>query len=322
MLRKLFAKLKNYIVRFLRLLMAVFITVGRNIILPGFKGISLYETTIFFINGLKKGSLMIRAKSVSFSFFLALFPSIIFLFSLIPFIPIENLHESIMLSISNALPDRVYLYIEQTISEIIGKQRGDLLSLGFFMALYFSSNGVVGLMKAFNMTSHQVENRSKRELIFVALVLVLIIALILIIATALLVYSSWLIKYLHSEGHVSAQINFIMINVAKWLILFLMILIMISTIYYAAPAGKRPFRFISPGSLLATILSLLFMMVFNYYINNFGQYNKLYGSLGTLIVLMLWINFNSIVLLIGYELNASIYEANVVKGSSPNSNLD
>ncbi len=314
MLQHTFQKTKSTIIRFLRLIRARLVTIGRRIVLPGFDGISLYETTVFFVNGLKKGSLIVRAKSVSFSFLLALFPTIIFFFSLIPFIPIDNLHDSIMLSISNAIPDRVYLYIEQTVNEIIGRQRGDLLSLGFFLALYFSSNGVMGLMKAFNMTSHIIETRSKRELIFVSLFLVFIMAVILIISTALLAYSSWLIKFLHAEGHVSTQITFILIIVAKWIILFLMILVMISMIYYLAPSGKRPFRFFSAGSLLATIMSLLFMMGFNYYIENFGQYNKLYGSLATLIILMLWINFNSIVLLIGFELNASIHEANVVKG--------
>lgn len=313
MLRRLIQKISEHLKAFIRRVKLILIIIGKRIIIPGFEGISLYYTAVFFVGGLKKGSLVIRANSVAFSFLLALFPTIIFFFSLIPFIPINNLHENIMLSISNALPDKVYLYIAQTIDEIIGQQRGDLLSLGFFLAIYFSSNGVMGLMKAFNMTSHIVETRSKRELILVSLFLVLIIALILIVSTAMLIYSSWLIKYLHAEGLVNARITFILIEAAKWIILMLMIFIMISTIYYLAPAGKRPFKFISAGSTLATLMSVIFMMAFNYYINKFGQYNKLYGSLGTLIIMMLWINFNAIVLLIGYELNASIHEANVVK---------
>ena len=320
MMRSFLLRIKNSLVQFLRWLKFSLITIGKKIILPGFEGISLYKTTVFFVDGIKNGALIIRANSVSFSFLLALFPTIIFFFSLIPFIPIDNLHESIMLSLSNALPDRVFIYIEQTVDEIIGQQRGDLLSLGFFLAIYFSSNGVLGLMKAFNMTTHTIENRTKRELIFVSLFLVFIIAMILIISTALLIYSSWLIKYLHTEGLVSAGITFILINIAKWIILFLMILVMISIIYYMAPAGNRPFKFISAGSMLATILSIIFMMAFDYYIENFGQYNKLYGSLGTLIILMLWINFNAIVLLIGYELNASIHEANVIKEQATEQN--
>jgi membrane protein len=283
--------------------------VGTKIVLPGFQGISLYETAVFFIGGLRKGSLVMRANSVSFSFMMALFPTIIFFFSLIPFIPIDNLYENIMLSISNALPDKVFHYIQQTVEEIIGRQRGEVLSLGFLLAIYFSSNGVAGLMKGFNLTTHTVETRSKWQLFIISLFLVFIIALILIISTTLLIFSSWFIKLLMGAVDSSARFTFILVVIAKWVILFMMILMMISTIYYLAPSGKRPFRFISAGSMLATILSLVFMMAFNYYIDNFSQYNKLYGSLGTLIILMLWINFNAIVLLIGFELNASIHEA-------------
>ena len=155
-MRNFLPEIKHNLIRFLRWIRANLVTVGKKIVLPGFEGISIYETAIFFVDGIKNGALIIRANSVSFSFFLALFPTIIFFFSLIPFIPINNLHESIMLSLSNALPNQVFQFIEQTINEIIERQRGDLLSLGFFMAIYFSSNGVMGLMKAFNMTSHTI----------------------------------------------------------------------------------------------------------------------------------------------------------------------
>jgi membrane protein len=214
-----------------------------------------------------------------------------------------------MLSISNALPDKVFLYIQQTVEEIIGRQRGEVLSLGFVLAIYFSSNGVVGLMKGFNLTTHTVETRSKWELLLVSFFLIFIIAIILIISTTLLIFSSWFIDQILGAFELGTRLTFILVVIAKWLILFTMVLMMISTIYYFAPSGKRPFRFISAGSMLATILSLVFMMAFNYYLDNFGQYNKLYGSLGTLIILMLWINFNALVLLIGFELNASIHEA-------------
>jgi membrane protein len=281
----------------------------RKITFPGFRGMPIYDVVKFFVMGIRKSSLISRANSLSFTFLLALFPGILFLFTLIPYIPVDGLQESIMNALADILPGQVFGFLEETITEIVSKHNGEWLSLGFFFALYFSNNGVIGIMKAFNRSAHTIETRSWLKMHLVTLGLQLILVSILIIAAALLILTPVLLNYITSQEIMSASFSVILINMGKWLVLALLILFSLSFLYYLAPAGKKVFRFFSPGSLMATILALIFIALFNLYIDNFAQYNKLYGSIGTLIILMLYININAIALLIGFELNASIYDA-------------
>jgi membrane protein len=281
----------------------------RKITLPGFRGMPIYDVVKFFFMGIRKSSLISRANSLSFTFLLALFPGILFLFTLIPYIPVEGLQGSILNALADILPVQVFGFLEETISEIVSKHNGEWLSLGFFFAFYFSNNGVIGIMKAFNRSAHTMETRSWLKMHLVSLGLQLILVSIILLAAALLILTPVLLNYIASHEVMSAGVSTILINIAKWVVLALLILFSLSFLYYLAPAGKKVFRFISPGSMMATLLSLTFIALFNLYIDNFAQYNKFYGSIGTLIILMLYININAIALLIGFELNASIYDA-------------
>lgn len=281
----------------------------RRVTLPGFRGMPIYDVVGFFFGGIRKSSLLSRANSLSFTFTLALFPAILFLFTLIPYIPVAGLQDTIMNTLANVLPDQVFGFLENTISEIVSKHNGGLLSLGFVMAFYFSNSGVIGIMKAFNRSAHELETRSWIKMQLVSLGLQLIMVLILVVAAALLILTPIFLHYVSSQSIITSNIAIILIQVAKWVILSLLIFLILSFLYYLAPAGKRVFRFISPGSMMATILMLVFVVLFNIYIDHFAQYNKLYGSIGTIIILMMYINISSIALLIGFELNASIYDA-------------
>ncbi|RLD77834.1 MAG: YihY/virulence factor BrkB family protein [Bacteroidetes bacterium] len=282
---------------------------GRKFTLPGFEKMPIYDVVQFFFHGIRKSSLLSRANSLSFTFTLAIFPMILFFFTLIPYVPVAGLQESILNALSNVLPDQVYSFLHSTITEIVSKQSGGWLSLGFFMAFYFSNSGVIGIMKAFNRSAHAIETRSWWKMHMVSLGLQLILITIILIAAALLIFTPIFLHYISENSIVTSGFAIIMIQIAKWLILALLVFLSLSFIYYLAPAGKRVFRFISPGSMLATILALIFIALFNLYIDHFAQYNKLYGSIGTIIILMLYININAIALLIGFELNASIYDA-------------
>lgn len=179
---------------------------------------------------------------------------------------------------------------------------------------------MIGLIKAFNQTSHTIESRSAFKLHLISILLTLIVSTIIILSVSLLIFTSFSIKYLVDEGILTNTLTIYLSSAGKWIIIFFMILSMISFMYYLAPAKERYFKFISAGSTLATILALVFMFGFKYYIEHFSRYNKLYGSIGTLIVLMLWINLNALVLLIGYELNASIHDAKIQKTQVKNNN--
>lgn len=282
---------------------------ARKLTLPGFEKMPIYDVVEFFIRGIRKSSLLSRANSLSFTFTLAIFPAILFIFTMIPYIPVDGLQDSILNSLAKVLPGQVYSFLEVTITEIVSKHNSGLLSLGFLMAFYFATHGVIGIMKAFNRSAHAMETRSWLKMHLVSFGLLLILVTIILIASGLMILTPVFLNYVSSSGMITSSFTIILIKVAKWIILTLLIFLSLSFIYYFAPAGKRVFRFFSPGSTMATLLSLIFIALFNIYIENFAQYNKLYGSIGTIIILMMYINMNAIALLIGFELNASIYDA-------------
>ncbi len=282
---------------------------AKRITFPGFDGMPLYNVMVFFWRSIIDGALTTRASAISFSFFMALFPAIIFLFTLIPYIPIENFQDELFLLIKDMVPINAFLAIEETVKDILTQQRGDLLSLGFFMALIFSTNGLASMMGAFDASLHTFERRTWWGQHLIALVLLVILAVLITIAIGLITYGQHVINYLAENNYLEGQFLFYTLVVAKWLVILFLFFMANSFLYYLAPAKKTKWRFISAGSTLATFLCVITFVGFSYYINRFGQYNKLYGSIGTLLVIMLLMYFLSLILLIGFELNASINEA-------------
>ncbi len=195
--------------------------------------------------------------------------------------------------------------MEETIFDIIKNQNGSLLSFGFFSALYFSTNGFNAMIAAFNETFHEIETRTVITQRLVSLLMVVISTLLIGIAISLIVASELVLHYFIEES----SITFYLILFGKWAILLCLCFCFISFNYYFGAKRRTGFRFLSPGAILATFLTIITCLVFAYYVNNFGNYNKLYGSIGTLIVIMLWIYINSLILLLGFDLNVSIRSA-------------
>ncbi len=289
------------------------ISLSKRIVLPGFDGLPIYDVIKFFITGIQKNSLTTRASSLAFRFFLALFPTIIFLFSIIPYIPIHNFHEQLLELIKQVLPQNAYDLTESTITDLISNKHNGLLSFGFLFAFYLASNGVNSMIIAFNDSYHSVKKGSFIITRLRALLLLIILTLLMIIAIGLIVFSGIFINYLVSHNYLYNDYSIYAIKIGKFLILLFLFFLGISSIYYIGNTRSNKFRFISAGSTLATLLSILLSTGFAYYVNNFATYNKVYGSIGTLIVVMLWLYFNSLVLLIGFELNASISHAKTLK---------
>lgn len=290
------------------------IRLSKKVVLPGFDRIPLYDVTVFFVKGISKGYIASRASAISFNFFLAIFPSLIFFFTIIPFIPIANFQQSLLDLIRDFLPETAFATVQATVEDIITRPRGGLLSLGFVLSLYFTTNGINSLMEAFNSTFHTIETRSYIKQRIISILLVVIITFLLIIAIGLITFGTELLFILLPVHILESNLYFGVIVVSKWLITIAMLFFAISFIYYLAPAKKRQFRFISAGSSLATLLIIATTLGFNFYVDNFSKYNALYGSIGTLLVVLLWIYFNSFSLLIGFELNASIHNAKKGEG--------
>jgi len=281
----------------------------KRLIIPGFDGVPLYYVGGFFYRGISQGYLTTRAAAIAFSFFLAIFPMILVFFTLIPFIPIDNFQEILMAFITNIIPDSAEAIINTTLVDIIERPRGGLLSLTFFLALFFATNGFSSIVDAFNTTYHTIETRTWLKQRMIALVMFLTNTIIVIIAIALLTSGTGFFEFLLQKHILNNWTTFYLLEGVKWIVLTAMFFFSISFIYYLAPAKKNKFRFISAGSSLATFLSLIASVGFNYYVQNFSSYNALYGSIGTLLIILMWIYFNAIILLIGFELNASIQEA-------------
>lgn len=286
-----------------------FLQFTKRIVIPGFDGLSLYHVASFFFYGIFKGSITSRASSIAFSFFLAVFPMIIVFFTLIPFVPIENFQETLLTILDSILPDQVESIVHDTVVDIIARPRGGLLSFTFILAIIFATNGFDSIIEGFNNTYHTIETRSWLKQKLISSLLFLIITVIIIISITLFIAGDTVLRYLDENKILTNQITFYLLEVSRWVILTAMFFITISFIYYLAPAKTSKFRFISAGSTLATFLSLMASVGFNYYVQNFSRYNALYGSIGTLLIILFWIYFNAIILLIGFELNASIQSA-------------
>ncbi len=272
---------------------------------PGFEGVSLYDTGNFFYHGIDKGALPTRASAMAFSFFLAIFPSIIFLFTLIPYIPIPDFQAQILKMIKDIMPPDSFKAAEDTLVEVVTKQNGKLLSVGFLTALYFSTNGFNSMITAFNTSYHTTETRKPLQQRLVSLLLVLIFALLLTLAVGLMVGSDHITRHVLPKGHWA----FYLIKSTHWIILSALLFTVISSCFYLGPASKIGWKFASAGSTIATILCALTSLGFGYYVGHFGKYNKVYGSIGTLLIVLMWIYLNCLVLLIGFEFNAGIHSA-------------
>ncbi len=276
------------------------------LILPGFSPLPLYTVASFFFQEIGKDELINKASSLSYNFMLAIFPAIIFLFTLIPYVPIDNFQNQLLTLIQLILPAEAFIAVKSTLVDIVSNQNSKLLSFGFLLALIFSTNGVHTLMEAFNKSSLISETRSWLKQRLVALYLTVMISFALILGLVIMTIGEYIFNYLKSELLFKDSFWIYVINMVRWFILIVIYFVTIGLLYRYGPANAKKWKFFSAGSWLATILAVLTFWGFSYYINNFGNYNKLYGSIGTLIVLMIWLYLNSLIILVGFELNASI----------------
>jgi len=283
-----------------------FIIFLKSVYLPGFDKLPIYGVIVFFVKGLRDGALITRASSLAFKFFLAIFPSLIFLITLIPYVPIANFQDELLMLIHSFLPAGAYSATKDTLEDLIKNQNGGLLSFGFIFALYLATDGMHSVINAFNLSIHARESRNFFKIRGISIILIVILTLLLMFSIALIVFSEVLFSYLVRNNFVNDSFTFYFLLVGKWTITLSLFFFAFSFMYWLGPDSKNEFRFFSAGSTFATFLSIVISLGFAFYVNNFGNYNKLYGSIGTVMVVMLWMYFNAIVLLLGFELNASL----------------
>tara|TARA_B110000444_G_scaffold258376_1_gene299099 strand:+ start:10336 stop:11247 length:912 start_codon:yes stop_codon:yes gene_type:complete len=274
-----------------------------SIKLPGFNGLSFFDLIEMYISGILKGALTARAGSISFSFFMAIFPFLLFILNLIPFIPINNFDSILLNFIEILVPADSQGFFSQIFQDIQNKPRGGLLSSVFILSIILTANGVSAIFSGFEESYHIEFSRNFFKQYLYSVGVAILLAFTLLLAVIFAVYF---------EIYIYNNIKQLLQNTLDWIRLgqtfFYVVLtyLSVSILYYFGTIEGRKSKFFSPGALMTTFLIMLTTWLFGIYIENFSTYNQLYGSIGALLVFMLYIWLNSNVLLLGFELNATL----------------
>lgn len=291
---------------------------GRKIILPGFQGMPLSEVVSFFVNQVRKVGLIDRARSISFSFLIAIPAAAIFICTLIPYLPVSQqiMHQLLLLTKDITPNQNTYLLVSQFLQDFLAKPRVGLLSFGFVLALFYSSNAMMGIMRSFNKSLIYNTRRNPLQTRWMAIKLTTLVLFMVIGSVIILVTQAELLRDVLKALHINSNNHQVrwLFRTLRWVVIIPLFYVGIAYIYKYGPAVKKRWKLFSPGTLLATTLTILTTLTFSYYVNRFANYNKVYGSIGTVMILMVLVYFNSLVLLIGYELNVSIHHLKVIAG--------
>ena len=286
-------------------------SVLRLIIIPGFEGVPLYDVLVYFIRGFTKVNLVDRAAAVAFNVFLALFPMILFLFTLIPYLPLQGVTTNLLEALQEILPPGTYESVANTIKEIMSIEHGGLMSIGLLLAFYFSTSAVSSFFRGFNMGDKEFGQVSFiKEQLYSILVMIMFVALLLL-SIVLMTMGQRLLSMFFVKIHFYNDFVIFLINLLRWLIAIFALIVAMSLLYHFGDPRSKKFKLFTPGTLLFTGLFIVGTLLFNFYISNISTYNVLYGSIGGLIIFVMWIYFNCILILVGYELNKSIAKARI-----------
>ena len=271
--------------------------------LPGLNGLSLFDFLKMYALGIVNGTMTTRAGSISFSFFMALFPFLLFILNLIPFIPIENLDVIVFNFVEIILPKETHVFFNEIFIDIQSKPRVGLLSSVFILSIFLTANGVSSIFLSFEESYHVKSTRSFfNQYIFSVFFSVLIAFFLLLGIIIFVYYEIYILNNL--QNLITSDLQ--LIRLGQILFLIVVVYFSISTLYYYVTIESKILSFFSPGSFLTTFLILVSTYFFGVYVEKFSTYNKLYGSIGALLIFMLYTWINSFLLLLGFELNTSI----------------
>lgn len=275
--------------------------------LPGLSGIPLYKLLTFIGIEVKDDAIVTRANSMAFSFFMSIFPAVIVLFTLLAYTPLyENFDVVLQEAIHEIMPGSAGQMLFKTVQDIATIPRSGLMSFGFVLSIWFASNGMLsmmtGLEKDYRTTFKRRTGLQKR---LIAIQLTFLVAVVLVASVVLVIMGNTILHFVfqYIKADLLTRWSF---WAFRWVTVLLLFYATFSTIYRYGSSTRRRISFVNPGALLATVLSIVSSWGFSFYVDNFGNYNKVYGSIGTLIVLMVWLQLNCMILLVGFELNAGI----------------
>jgi len=277
---------------------------AKSLVLPGFKGLPIYDVLKFFLISARKVGFTERASAISFNFVMTIPPITLMLFALIPLLPISDqfIHEIFGL-VRDVIPgEENNAGVIAFLNDILKNPRTRLLSTGFILALFFSSNAVMGIMRSFDKNYIGFKKRTKLQQRWIALKLTFILFILFLLTISTLIMQNKVLMWIGVDDPFWLRA----ISYARWIIIIALFLLSVSFIYRFAPAVHEKWAFFNTGALVCTMLMIVFALGFSYWVGNFSRYNELYGSISTILILFLLIFSNSLVLLIGFELNVSI----------------
>lgn len=277
----------------------------QGIFLPGFEGVSLYDSLNFFRKEIFSNRFYTRASAVSFSFLMAMPPLLLFFFTLIPYLPLPE--EKIISTINDMLNllspnDKMKTSVSKLIKDFITHKKTVLLSFSVLLTLFYSSNGMMGLLNTFQKKLPGFKQKKGIYLRLYSIMLTLLLIALILLALIIMMLQSWIVKSLD----IDFLQNLFFLKTIAYLLVLGLCFFTVSMIYRYGISTEKRFKLISPGSVIATFLIILTTSVFFYAVNHLVNYDKIYGSIGTLIIFMAWVNFIAQILLIGFELNSSI----------------
>ncbi len=284
---------------------------AKRIILPGFEGFSLYEISRFFFRALFEGNLITRASAIAFKVFLAFFPAVLVMLTMIPYVPIADFQTKLLATFHDMLPLEVYNFIESTLHDLLIRKHGALLSVSFVMGVYMASNSIDAILEGFSGSANHTTWHSALKQRLLSLGLLVALTVLTLIAIPLLTFSGTLIYRLEEVGFFTSYFQVAALFAAKWIVSILVVVMFVSLLYNAGDPTARRFRLFTPGAILAVFLILVVSQALAFMFSYITDYNALYGSLGAILAVQLWLYFNMIVLLVGYELNTSIVRARI-----------
>jgi membrane protein len=282
---------------------------SKRISLPGFEGLPVYDVARFFLQQIRQVGINERAGAISFNFLMAVPPLGIFIFTLLSHLPeSKQLYSQALVLVRQVTPDQSTYQIIKSVMDDFFTSSKSLLSFGIILAVYFSSNAMLTIMRTFNksMLHIETEPRNFLQLRWLAIRLTVYIVILILATTFLMVTQGKLMRIITNWLDIRETMMDWMLQFLRILLTFLLVFTSIALIYRYAPSVQKKWRFFSPGVLLATVLIIAFSMTFSLWVNNIASYNRIYGSIGSILILMLLIYVNSLVLLIGFELNVSI----------------
>lgn len=272
----------------------------------GVEGMNLYDVLRFFVKGLVNGSVSIRSAAISFRLLVAVFPAIILLLSILPYTPLRA--EDVIDMLRIFFPGETVVIFEQTVEDLLDKTQGTLMSITFVLTLIYASSSINAILSGFN-ASYLIENKgSTWYSSLMSIVLMIVLVLMLGFAVLLIGFSGQAISWLYAEGLLPGEVV-LWLNVVRWLLSLLLVYFSVSILYHFGNPDTDKWRTLTPGATMSTILIVIISIAFSWIITYLDSYNRLYGSIGTFLALLVWVNANSSVLLLGFEFNASVHKA-------------